>query len=278
MYMAVYAIGDIHGCYQSLQALLIEIAFDPKQDEIWLTGDLINRGPYPLEVLRYLMQLPASSLKVVLGNHDLHVLAQLSGRVKKGENKTCHALYHAADREALVDWLRQQPLYYFDTEIGVSMVHAGLPPQWTIQQAQSYSDEVSAVLTGQDWREFMPHLYGDKPTRLTASVKGWDKLRYIVNCFTRLRYCLVDGQIALAHKAHPNEVAAIYQPWFQAANRQSAADKIVFGHWSSLGTGQYNHCYSLDGGAVWGEKLTALRIDTSPFTWFSVPAQEKINE
>ncbi|MDH5357849.1 MAG: symmetrical bis(5'-nucleosyl)-tetraphosphatase [Gammaproteobacteria bacterium] len=270
--MAVYAIGDVQGCFDELVKLLELIRFDPEVDQIWLAGDLVNRGPKSAEVLRFAMT-HGDSVKVVLGNHDLHLLANAVG-VNDHQHRmdTMDSVLEANDAEQLLTWLRHQPLIYNDPELRFSMVHAGLPPQWTIAEACEKSREVEAALQGDDWREFFYHMYGNKPKKWSENLTGWDRLRYITNCFTRLRYCHDDGRLALKFKGKPSNKPTDQRTWFEMPDRKSHDDHIVFGHWSTLGTGQYGNVFSLDSGAVWGEQLTAVRIDQLPYQWFVVEA------
>ena len=270
--MAVYAIGDVQGCYDELIKLLDALQFDADQDQIWLAGDLVNRGPKSADTLRYVKSL-GDKAKVVLGNHDLHLLAQASGITEYQHRlDTIDSVLNADDREELLIWLRFQPLFHYDAALQFSMVHAGLPPQWTLTQAQDYAAEVEAVLQGDNWRDFFQHMYGNKPKKWSPDLTGWDRLRFITNCFTRLRYCHEDGTLALKFKGAPKDKPAKQKPWFEMANRLTADQRILFGHWSQLGTGQYGNVFSLDSGAVWGEQLTAVRIDQQPFVWTTVEA------
>lgn len=270
--MAVFAIGDIQGCYDELIKMLDQVQFDPACDQIWLAGDLVNRGPKSLEVLRLAKSLGDSCISV-LGNHDLHLLANAAGVVEYQHHlDTIQPVLNAPDSEELMTWLRQQPLFYHDAALGFSMVHAGLPPEWTVEEALERADEVESVLQGENWRDFFVHMYGNKPKRWSPDLQGWDRLRFIVNCFTRLRYCHADGRLALKFKGAPEDKPLHQKPWFEMAGRASQNDRIVFGHWSTLGVGQYGNVFSLDSGAVWGETLTAVRIDKTPYEWVTVEA------
>jgi len=270
--MAVYAIGDIQGCFDELIRLLDLIKFDPAVDQVWLAGDLVNRGPKSAEVLRFAMAHP-DSIKVVLGNHDLHLLANAVG-VNDHHHKmdTMDSVLKADDCDELLTWLRHQPLFYHDADLGFSMVHAGLPPEWSIKKAQKRAREVEAVLQSRQWPEFFKHMYGNQPDRWSKELEGWSRLRFITNCFTRVRYLHNDGRLALEYKGEPTSKPCQQTPWFNIPNRKTRHDNIVFGHWSTLGTGQYGHVFSLDSGAVWGEQLTAVRIDQKPYKWFVIDA------
>ncbi|MDT8370870.1 MAG: symmetrical bis(5'-nucleosyl)-tetraphosphatase [Gammaproteobacteria bacterium] len=274
--MAVYAIGDVQGCFDELLRLLDHIDFDPLADQVWLAGDLVNRGPRSADVLRLAMDLGPNRIKVVLGNHDLHLLANAAGIVEHQHHlDTMDSVLDAEDRAQLVYWLRHQPLFHHDPNLGFSMVHAGLPPEWTIEDALRLAQEVEVVLQSDNWADFFKHMYGNKPKRWSESLTCWDRLRFITNCFTRLRYCHDDGALALRFKGAPKDKPSDQKPWFDMPNRQSQQDKIVFGHWSTLGIGQYGNVFSLDSGAVWGETLTAVRIDQHPYQWFTIQAESK---
>lgn len=270
--MAVYAIGDVQGCFDELVRLLDLIKFNPKHDQVWLAGDLVNRGPKSAEVLRFAMAHP-DSVKVVLGNHDLHLIANAVG-VNDHHHKmdTMESVLNADDCDELINWLRQQPLFHHDENLGFSMVHAGVPPKWTLKKCCKRAREVEDVLRSDNWQDFFHNMYGNKPNKWSKELTGWDRLRYITNCFTRLRYCHDDGRLALKFKGGPKDKSAGELPWFEMPERKTQDDRIVFGHWSTLGTGQYGNVFSLDSGAVWGDKLTAIRIDNKKYEWFEIDA------
>jgi bis(5'-nucleosyl)-tetraphosphatase (symmetrical) len=273
--MAVYAIGDVQGCYDELVKLLDRINYDPTVDQIWLAGDIVNRGPNSLDVLRFAKNNP-ENVRVVLGNHDMHLIAMSANNFQHQHHMdTLQQVFDAEDCDELLFWLRQQPLIYHDQQLGFSMLHAGLPPQWTLEQAICYANEVHSVIRGEHWHAFFTDMYGNKPNQWSESLKGMERLRYITNCFTRLRYCHNDGRLALKFKGHPDQRPEGQTSWFEMPNRQTAEDRIVFGHWSTLGTGQYGNVFSLDSGVVWGDKLTAVRIDQDPYQWFEVDADPK---
>jgi len=271
--VAVYAIGDVQGCFDELLRLLDVIEFNPKKDQVWLAGDLVNRGPMSAEVLRFAKDLGPDRVKVVLGNHDLHLLATAAG-VNEHQHRmdTMDSVLNAEDCDELITWLRHQPLFHHDADLGFSMVHAGLPPQWSIKKSLKRAAEVEAVLQSDNWRDFFKHMYGNKPDSWSKQLSGWKRLRYITNCFTRLRYCRLDGSLALDFKGAPKNKPNNELPWFAMPERKTKDDKIIFGHWSTLGTGQYGNVFSTDSGAVWGELLTAVRIDEPNYTWFEVQA------
>ncbi len=265
--MATYAIGDIQGCYDELQRLLEKIDFDPAGDRLWLTGDLVNRGPRSLEVLRLVKGLGDRSI-TVLGNHDLHLLALWQHRHHHFKsNDTLADIFHAADGEELLEWLRFQPLIHHDPELGFAMVHAGLPPQWDLNQALSCAAEVEMTLRGGKFSEFLAHMYGNKPVRWSPQLSGWDRLRFIVNCFTRLRFCTADGELEFSHKGNPDgEESGKYLPWFRVPQRNSRNTPIIFGHWSTLGLYQADNVHAIDTGCLWGGTLSALQLENGHVT------------
>jgi bis(5'-nucleosyl)-tetraphosphatase (symmetrical) len=258
--MSTYAIGDLQGCFGTLLKLLAAIEFDQVRDRLWFCGDLVNRGPESLEVLRFVRGLGTRATSV-LGNHDLHLLAAAHGR-KPGRRDTLAAVLGAPDRDDLLDWLRTQPLIHTDQQLGFTMLHAGLPPQWSVDDAHVYAREVEAVLAAPHYERFLKEMYGDQPDLWTPSLTGTARLRFIVNAFTRLRYCRHDGRLALEAKGEPDTETTLV-PWFQMPGRRSAGESIVFGHWSTLGRVEWpeHRVYGLDTGAVWGQRLTALRLE-----------------
>ncbi len=267
--MAVYAIGDIQGCLHELQQLLSHLRFDPSVDRLWFAGDLVNRGPQSLETLRFIRGLDAAAL-TVLGNHDLHLLAAACNPARIKRKDTLNAILDAPDREELLDWLRKQPLLHHDAELGYTLIHAGLPPQWDLEQAKHCAAEVEALLRGENYAEYFAHMYGDEPEQWSDSLRGWDRIRFITNCLTRLRYCDTDGRLGLPFKGAPGSQPAPYQPWFEIKHRLSKPLKILFGHWSTLGQRDDDGIFPLDSGCLWGGQMTALRLDTEPH-WVRVP-------
>lgn len=269
--MSVYAIGDIQGCFESLMALLKKIQFDPKQDQLWLVGDLINRGPDSLSTLRYLYSI-RQSIKVVLGNHDLHFIARHYGLRHKSKTETLDELLAAKDCQILVDWLLQQPLVYHDKKLQWTMVHAGIPPQWTLTQALTYSAEVQAVLGSEERNLFLSSMYGNHPNIWSEQLQGMDRLRLITNYCTRMRFCTAEGELELLTKESADAAPEGFAPWFSHA-RQTAGQKIVFGHWAALqGKADAPNIVALDTGCVWGGELTALDLTTAIRTSCSCPS------
>jgi bis(5'-nucleosyl)-tetraphosphatase (symmetrical) len=259
--MTTYAIGDVQGCYDELQALLDVLKFDFRQDTLWLTGDLVNRGPRSLEVLRFIKSLGECAV-TVLGNHDLHLLAVAYGHEPQKKGDTLEPILEAPDREELLDWLRSRPLIHHDEIRNLSLVHAGVAPQWSLQEALARAREAEAVLRADTFNDFLMNMYGNQPERWEPELTGWDRLRFIVNCFTRLRYVNSDGHLKLKVKGAPGSQPKDCLPWFQVPQRQTRDNILLFGHWSTLGFFHADNVVGLDGGCIWGGKLTAINIDT----------------
>lgn len=256
--MSTYAIGDVQGCFDELQALLAACRFDPRRDRLWFVGDLVNRGPKSLEVLRFVRDL-GDRATVVLGNHDLHLVCLAAGFAKRRPDDTLDAVLDAPDGEQLVTWLRHRPLIVADARW--AMVHAGLLPGWTIARALALGEEVSVALRGPDHREFLANMYGSRPDAWSDALVGHDRLRVIVNAMTRMRFCSRAGVMEFATKGEASGAPPGYMPWFEA--RDPAADDrdVVCGHWSALGLFLGARVAAIDTGCVWGGALTALRLD-----------------
>jgi len=257
--MGVYAIGDLQGCYDEFQRLLELIEFNPEKDKLWLAGDLVNRGPKSLQVLRFIKSLGNSAI-TVLGNHDLHLLALSQGNQRHYKHGSLADILHAPDRDELIHWLRHQYLMYHNKVLGYSLVHAGLPPQWDIPCALLRARELEVVLQGAGFHDFCHAMYGNEPVQWSEDLMGMDRLRFITNCFTRLRYCTSDGRLALREKGAPGSQNSNILPWFEATGRASRQDRIIFGHWSTLGYHTANNVWAIDTGCLWGGQLTALKI------------------
>lgn len=258
--MAMYLIGDVQGCDTALQHLLDHIQFSPSRDTLYFLGDLVNRGPDNLGVLRRLQRY-GDSAKCLLGNHDLHLLALHlgHGRLKPGD--TVGDILLAPDRLVLMDWLRMQSLAMY--EESVLMVHAGVLPQWSTAQTLALAGEVQTVLRSNHWTEFMAHMYGNQPDRWQDDLSGFDRLRVIVNALTRLRFCTPQGHMEFAHHRDAAQAPSGYMPWFDVPGRQTQNTAIAFGHWSSLAPLNRNDVIELDTGCVWGGCLSALEIDAA---------------
>jgi len=264
--MATYAIGDLQGCFFSFKDLLKKIQFNPAHDRLWFVGDLINRGPGSLDVMRWMLE-HQSSVVTVLGNHDLHTLVVAEGFVSAHRSDTIQSLLDAPDAPELLGWLRQQPLVHF--EHGYLMVHAGLLPEWTVDQALTLAAEVNVALQAPNYREFLQHMYGNDPKRWDDGLTGWDRLRVITNAMTRLRICSTEGEMEFKFKGELENIPNGYQPWFDLTQRASVNTPIVFGHWSALGLQHKNNVYSLDTGCLWGGHLSAMRLEDRQI--FQVP-------
>jgi len=270
--MATYAIGDVQGCFDELEALLTRLRFDAGRDRLWFVGDLVNRGPKSLEVLRFVRSLGDRAV-VVLGNHDLHLVCLFEGFAKRRADDTFDAVLAAPDARQLVDWLRLRPMMHI--EGARAMVHAGLLPQWTIDRAAALAHEVESALRGSGYRDFLAHMYGSRPERWGDGLQGWDRLRVIVNAMTRMRFCARDGTMEL--RASGADAPPGYLPWFET--RPADEDTtIVCGHWSALGLKLTRRLVALDSGCVWGGSLAALRLEDSSITELPCAGYRAITE
>ncbi len=258
--MAVYAIGDLQGCHAEFMALLEQLRFDPAHDRLWLTGDLVNRGPASLAVLRTVRSL-GSSATVVLGNHDLHLLAMAwAPKTVRRREPELQAVLDAADAGELLAWLAARPLLHRDQELGWTLIHAGLPPQWSLPEAAACAREIETALRERP-ADLLAEMYGDLPDRWSPALAGFDRLRFAVNCLTRLRYVDTEGRLLLGLKGPPDEAPPGALPWFRHPARATRAERILFGHWSALGYLAKPGLRCLDAGCVWGGALCALRLD-----------------
>jgi bis(5'-nucleosyl)-tetraphosphatase (symmetrical) len=261
--MATYAVGDLQGCLEPLKCLLKRVHFDPAVDRLWLVGDLVNRGPQSLETLRYLYRM-RDALTCVLGNHDLHLLAAAHNIERLKKNDTLQDILDAPDRADLLDWLRQQKLLHYDVERNMALVHAGIPPQWSLQKALRRAAEVEEALRD-DTRLplFLDGMYGNEPARWDSRLRGVARLRVITNYFTRMRFCTADGTLDLKSKEGVGTAPPGYAPWFSHISRRTRVNKIIFGHWAAL-EGQCNEpgIFALDSGCVWGNHMTLMNIDS----------------
>ncbi len=260
--MAIFAIGDLQGCYQELRRLLEEISFDPATDRLWFTGDLVSRGSESLQCLRFVSSLGDAAVSV-LGNHDLHFLALAEQEPPNRNNEPMDSdlrkILDADDARALLHWLRHRPLAHHEN--GILLIHAGLPPQWDANLALQLAREAETVLRGPGYREFFQNMYGDLPDCWNPGLSGHERMRFIINCLTRLRYCDAQGRLLLEHKESPAGLSDSIMPWFQVPGRASHGSRIVFGHWSTLGLFEEDGAQCLDSGCVWGGQLSALRMD-----------------
>lgn len=257
---SIYAIGDIQGCYDPLRRLLDAFGFDERKDRLWLVGDLVNRGPQSLAVLRFVRSLGAA-VSMVLGNHDLHLILRAAGYGKPSAEDTFDDVLNAPERDELIDWLRRQPLCH--VEAGCVLVHAGLLPQWSAEQAQALSNEVCSALTAPDRDAFLAQLWGSEPIRWADELAGWARLRVIVNAMTRMRFCHGDGAMefrAAGSKGTLADAPPGCVPWFDLPDRRSTDHTVICGHWSALGLYARDNLVALDSGCLWGGALSAVRL------------------
>lgn len=262
--MPTYAIGDVQGCRAELDHLLDTVGFAPARDRLWLVGDLVNRGPDSLGTLRFVRGLGTRAV-CVLGNHDLHLLAAAAGIREPLAKDTFGPILAAPDRGEIVEWLRTRPLLHRDRNLGYAMVHAGIPPGWTLDAAEARAREVEACLAGPDWRDLLRNMYGNKPDRWSDTLSGFDRMRFVVNAFTRMRYVQNDGRLDLRNAGPPGTQPKGLVPWFVARRPAPTEERVLFGHWASLpvaaAADPAYRVEALDTGCVWGRQLTALRLD-----------------
>lgn len=256
--MAAYAIGDVQGCYDQLRRLLDKAAFEPARDSLWFVGDLVNRGPQSLQVLRFVKSLGDRAI-TVLGNHDLHLLAVAEGVKKLHRGDTLDEILDAPDRDELLGWLRHRKMMH--AEGGYAMVHAGLLPQWSITRALELAREVEAALRGADYHQLMRHLYGNEPARWQDTLSGHDRSRVIINAMTRLRLCSAEGDMEFSHKTGLEHLPPGFMPWYDVPGRASMETPVIFGHWAALGLVSRRNVLAIDTGCVWGRSLSALRLE-----------------
>jgi bis(5'-nucleosyl)-tetraphosphatase (symmetrical) len=255
-----YAIGDLQGCYEPLRELLRKLNFSADRDQLFFVGDLVNRGPHSLEVLRFVRSLGGAA-RTVLGNHDLHLLASFHDPdrdLRPGD--TLQQVLDAPDCAELLDWLLQQPLIIDDAEHGNLILHAGLVPEWTSADAVRNAHAAAAALRARP-REFLSKMYGNKPDRWRDAETETERHRFTINVLTRLRYCRADGRIDLKRKEAPHDSPGEWRPWFEHPARRDPGQRVIFGHWSTLGLLQRRNLLSLDTGCVWGGTLTAVDMD-----------------
>jgi bis(5'-nucleosyl)-tetraphosphatase (symmetrical) len=269
--MATYAIGDLQGCLQPLQRILDELNYDQAADHLWFVGDLVNRGPASLELLRFVRNLGAGAT-VVLGNHDLHLVMQAEGYGKRNSEDTLDPVLAAPDREELLAWLRSRPLFHVEGDY--AMVHAGLLPSWDVAKAQALSDEVQAALMAPNYCDFLANMWGSTPTSWSDDLAGWDRLRVVVNAMTRMRFCSPDGTMEFKAKGPVANAPAGCLPWFDVPGRASADHVVVCGHWSALGLRVEDKLLALDTGCLWGGRLTAIRLEDRRV--FQVPCSRQV--
>lgn len=263
--MSTYLIGDVHGCYRELRALLEQVNFEPQKDTLWLTGDLVARGPESLQVLRYVKSL-GSSVRLVLGNHDLHLLGIYCKISRNKPKDHLDELLNAPDADELINWLRRQPLLQVDEEKKIIMAHAGITPQWDLDTARMCAREVESVLSSDAYPLFIDAMYGDMPNNWSESLMGLPRLRFSTNALTRMRYCFPHGQLDMMCKDTPTKTPSPLKPWFALPNKLPEGYSIFFGHWASL-EGKYTpeHVYGLDTGCCWGGDMTLFHWESKQY-------------
>ncbi|GAB2190460.1 symmetrical bis(5'-nucleosyl)-tetraphosphatase [Sessilibacter sp. MAH1] len=274
--MPTYVVGDLQGCLDPLICLLEQVNFSVESDQLWLVGDLVNRGPQSLETLRFLYER-RHSVTAVLGNHDLHLLAIYYQQREPSRGDTLDEIVAAPDAPQLIRWLRNLPLFYWNEEHGIAMVHAGVHPRWTIQQALSYSREVEQVLQNDvAIIEYLANIYGNSPASWSEELGGYTRLRTIANYFTRMRFCNAKGKLQFSNKGEPEDAPEGFDPWFKHFLEQPTSFPLLFGHWAALkGETGSDKVIGLDTGCVWGEHLTMIRLeDRQRFTCSCKPDQK----
>jgi bis(5'-nucleosyl)-tetraphosphatase (symmetrical) len=270
--MPTYAIGDLQGCQASLLRLLDQLKFDPAADRLWFVGDLVNRGPDSLAALRFVKSLGHAAISV-LGNHDLHLLALAEGFGRRHKGDTLDAILNAPDRDELLAWLRRQKLAWREGDY--LMVHAGVLPDWTLDDTMQRAAEAEAMLQGAHYRNFFAQMYGNAPVAWDETLQGIERLRVIVNAFTRLRYCSLEGEMEFHHKGAPGTQPPGWLPWFAVPGRKSAEAAVIIGHWSTLGLINRADLIALDTGCLWGGSLSAVRLEDRQVFAVPCPMQQR---
>jgi bis(5'-nucleosyl)-tetraphosphatase (symmetrical) len=266
--MSIYAIGDVQGCYKSLRRLIKHTGFKPASDQLWFCGDLVNRGPKSADVLRYIMDL-GDTARCVLGNHDLNLLAVAYGKRESKISDTLDDILKAPDSNQMLKWLRHQPLFHRSKEYRVCMVHAGIHPTWSISRTKKLAQEVQQVLRKGDYETLLQEMYGNYPAYWDKDLQGWDRLRFITNVLTRMRYLDSSGGLDLDIKCSPGKQATGYHPWYSIEAKRKKSWRVFYGHWSTLGLHWQNNAICLDSGCLWGGKLTAAQVDSQKIRFFS---------
>ena len=274
--MATYAVGDLHGCFAAFRRLLAETGFQPDSDRLLQVGDLVNRGPQSPQVVRWMMRHESAAV-TVLGNHDIHLLAVRDGfaRAKKCDDGIVQLL-NEPDADDMCEWLRRRPMVHLRRDENFIMTHAGLPPQWTPEDAETIGAECAEIISGEQWKTLGAQLYGDSPGRWGANLRNPERFRVAVNALTRMRACRPNGEIIMPFSGRPEEIPGDGVPWFEAPGRRSAGIRVIFGHWSSLGFISRPNLLALDTGCFWGRGLTAVRLeDGKKFSVSCARAEER---
>ena len=266
--MATFAIGDVQGCFSALRELLAQMQFDPDSDRLWFVGDLVNRGPASAATLRFVRHLGDRAV-CVLGNHDLHLIAVAAGCAKLHADDTVADVLDAPDCDQLLAWLRARPLMHVDR--GYALVHAGLLPAWTIEQAAALAREVEDALRSADYVRLLAEMYGNQPALWSDSLVGAARLRIVINAMTRLRVCTAEGEMDLDYKGEAADLPPGRWPWFAVPGRASGGTPVIFGHWSALGLVLEPDVIGLDTGCVWGRQLSAVRLEDHRLFQVSCP-------
>ncbi|MFT5259139.1 MAG: bis(5'-nucleosyl)-tetraphosphatase (symmetrical) [Saprospiraceae bacterium] len=257
--MAKYAVGDIQGCLGSLKKVLSNSPYQKDKDQLWFVGDLVNRGPQSLETLRYVKSL-GKRAKVVLGNHDLHLLALHAGVKEIQNTATLDPILNAPDCDELLNWLRRQPLMITDKKSHCVLVHAGIYPYWSLAQAQSYAAEVEEILQSDDYCTLLKEMYGKRPVKWKPQLKGWNRYRFIINAFTRMRFCTKQGGLNFVYNSAPGSQPNNLYPWYRLGAQPRGDWRIIFGHWSSAGHWYDGNHVALDSGCLWGGQMTLAKV------------------
>ncbi|HIF9077629.1 TPA: symmetrical bis(5'-nucleosyl)-tetraphosphatase [Photobacterium damselae] len=269
--MATYIVGDIQGCFDDLEKLLQQVQFDANTDELWLAGDLVARGPKSLQTLRFVKVL-GNAATIVLGNHDLHLLAVANGIAKAKSKDKIHDIFTAPDGEELLNWLRMQPILAEHPQHNFVMVHAGITPQWSLEQARTQARHVESVLQSDRYLWLLTNMYGDGPNLWQDNLTELEQLRFTINNFTRMRFCYPDGRLDMACKEGPDSQSVTeLKPWFDIPRLTPIEKTILFGHWAALMGHQDEHCIGLDTGCVWGNSLTMMRWEDKAFFFTPCP-------
>ncbi len=263
--MATIAVGDIQGCFDEFLAIVEQAQFDPSKDELWIVGDIVNRGPRSLDALRWLYQL-RDCVVAVLGNHDLHLLAVAFGGHRPGRRDNFDDVLSARDADELLHWLRSLPLLHYEPEGRWLMVHAGIPHIWSVGQAAALASEVEAVMRGPDYARYFQRMYGDDPDLWSEGLSGMDRHRNITNYLTRMRFVDSEGRLNLSRKGGVEDAPPGFFPWYTRRHPDNADVNVLFGHWASIdGNTGVLKTFALDTGCVWGRSLTALRLDDGEY-------------
>jgi len=266
--MAIYAIGDVQGCYAELCRLLEKINFDEAADTLWFCGDLVNRGPQSLHTLRFVKSLGSGAV-TVLGNHDLHLLALYHSAKQPSPKDSLYALLNSPDCDELMSWLQSRPMLHYDASLETLLVHAGVHPAWSLKLAMSLAQELETVLGGETGKAFFQHMYGDQPDTWSDRLEAMDRWRCITNVFTRMRFFDARQKMNFSAKGGPTQHAGEgLTPWFELEAALAPQIRVLFGHWSTLAVGNYGRHVALDAGCVWGGRLAALKIDSEASEWF----------